>query len=335
MSNDDPWLDKRKTKDSAFNRRVDSVRSTQFKLPAQKQQRDWNSGVFSAHTMSDDQAPPASAYRPDHPLASNYQSGQFAAREAEPKAPQPISSSYDPGHFAKPDNRYDIQTVEPQPVVSSEISVGAPFPSYNNSTESTSSQQALITTQPPTPTPAVTDFATMSNQEIDALAFFDPQTQAYNFRYIVRRIEHELSRAKYYERTISILVISIDTIKIIPAELGQDPVDKCLGAVAQALFRNVRPIDLVGRYTDDRFVVVCPEVSVEQVSELAEEIRKACANSVVKHQWQEFRLSVSIGIAVSSPEFDDVESLIAIADVGADMITQRGGDGVCFGADLL
>ncbi len=335
MSNDDHWLDKRKTKDSAFNRRMDDVRSTQVKLAAmQKPQRDWSSGVFSAHTMSDNQASaPASAYRPDHSLPSNYKSGQFAAREAEPKSPQPLSSSYDSGHFAKLETSYDPRHfAQPEPGYNSEQNAALSAPAYNTAAAAPS-QPAFDTAQPSIP--FVPEVAVMSNQEIDARAFFDPQTQAYNFRYIVRRMEHELARAKYFDRTVSILVISIDTIKIIPAECGQGPVDKSLDSVALTLFNNVRPIDLIGRYTDDRFVVVCPEISVEEVALLAEKILHACANIVVKHQWQDFKLSVSIGIAVSSPEFDDVESLIAIADLGTDMITQSGGNGVCFGTDAL
>ncbi len=321
MSNDDHWLDKRKTKDSAFNRRMDDVRSTQVKLAAMQQtKREWSAGEVFA--QSDSHGSPASAH--------NSQSGQFAAHAGNPQSPQPLASSYDPGHFAKPDPSNQYQYVAQKPGYNNAQNPAAP-PSYLNSLESSPPQPAF--NQPPAlPAPHVVE---LSNQEIDARAFFDSQTQAYNFRYIVRRMEHELARAKYFDRTVSILVISIDTIKIIPAECGQGPVDKSLDTVASTLFNNVRPIDLIGRYTDDRFVVVCPEISLEEVALLAEKIRHACANIVVKHQWQDFKLSVSIGIAVSSPEFDDVESLIAIADLGTDMITQRGGNGVCFGTDTL
>lgn len=177
--------------------------------------------------------------------------------------------------------------------------------------------------------------APLTNQEVDARAFFDPQTQAYNFRYILRRLEHELARAKYFDRSVAVLVISIDTIKRMPAEWGQSPIDKALDLVAATLFSHSRPFDLIGRYTDDRFVLICPELSLDEVTKIAEDIRDACSVILVKHQWQELRLSVSIGIAISSPEFEDVESLIAIADVGADTVTQNGGNGFCFGADTL
>jgi diguanylate cyclase (GGDEF)-like protein len=177
--------------------------------------------------------------------------------------------------------------------------------------------------------------APLTNQEIDARAFFDSQTQAYNFRYILRRLEHELARAKYFDRSVAVLVISIDTIKRIPADWGHGPIDKALDLVAATLFSNSRPFDLIGRYTDDRFVLICPEASMDDVTKTAESIREACSVLQVKHQWQDLRLSVSIGIAISSAEFDDVESLIAIADVGADTVTQNGGNGFCFGADTL
>jgi GGDEF domain-containing protein len=79
-------------------------------------------------------------------------------------------------------------------------------------------------------------------------------------------------------------------------------------------------------------MVVCPEMDEEQAAALAEKIRTVCEAIVVAHQWQNVQLSASIGIASLSPECNDVESFIALADLGADMVTENGGNGVFFAA---
>lgn len=108
----------------------------------------------------------------------------------------------------------------------------------------------------------------LTDEEIDARAFFDPQTQAYNFRYTVRRMQYELARANYLGRDLAIMVVSIDNLPALSGEFGPPAVDKSVESLAAALFNCCRPINLVGRYTDGRFVVVCPEMPNENAKQI-------------------------------------------------------------------
>jgi diguanylate cyclase (GGDEF)-like protein len=185
----------------------------------------------------------------------------------------------------------------------------------------------------PTPAPAPRSASSkLSDEEIDERAIYDSQTRAYNLRHIVRLLRQEHTRAKFFNRSVSLLVVSIDNYDQILMEHSANAVEKAVDAVSRALLHFCRPVDLVGRYIDSRFMVVCPEMDEAQATELAEKIRKVCEAIVIAHQWQNFSLSASIGIASLSAECDDVESLIAIADLGADMVTENGGNGVFFAA---
>ena len=168
----------------------------------------------------------------------------------------------------------------------------------------------------------------MTDDEIEQRATFDSQTPAFNLRYVVRMLRHELVRSQFFGRTVSILVVSIDNFDKIETEATAVVVEKALDAVAHAVIFSCRPIDMVARYMQSRFLVVCPETEEQQATEFAEKVRKTCEQIAVSHQWQTHRVSASIGIACSSAECSDLESLLAMADLGADMVGERGGNGV-------
>lgn len=261
--------EERKRQEGAFSRTVDRVRSTHTGLPfVGGPIREWNSGVFSARTMINDQ----------------------------PKLPSFSSSSVLP---SIPEVNTAVEPVEPAELL------------VNSTPKQFSSTNDSETLKP----------------SVDTSAFFDNQTQAYNFRYMVRRIEQELNRSRYFNRQTGILVVAIDT-RALPTVLDRRPKTKALEAVAISLFNAVRCVDLIGRYTEERFIILCPEMDVESVTALAESIRQSCANTIIKHEWQDISLSVSIGMAVSSPQLDELESLLAVADIGADMALQLGGNRV-------
>jgi len=169
-------------------------------------------------------------------------------------------------------------------------------------------------------------------EEIDDRALYDSHTRAYNLRHTLRLLRSELVRAAYTNRSVSLLVVSIDRYDEILQDHTSVAVEKAVDAICRTLLQFCRPIDIVGRYMDRRFIVICPEMAESQAAELAEKIRAVCAAIVIAHNWKNIKLSASIGIASLSAECNDVESFIALADLGADMVTENGGNGVFFAA---
>jgi diguanylate cyclase (GGDEF)-like protein len=170
----------------------------------------------------------------------------------------------------------------------------------------------------------------LTQEEIDALAMVDPQSQVFNLRYIARRMAYEFERAQHFGRTLGIAVVSIDKLQTIGLEYGPTALDSVIGTVSTFLVNAFRSVDLVGRFTESRFVVVCPEITPEEIKTIAHHVCAACSAFELKHQWHTFKFTVSIGIAISSKELTDVESLLAVADLGADDATESGGNAICF-----
>jgi diguanylate cyclase (GGDEF)-like protein len=74
-----------------------------------------------------------------------------------------------------------------------------------------------------------------------------------------------------------------------------------LAETARRLAASVRSIDLVGRYSGDKFVILMPGTDGGQLMKTAEHIRLAISRTLV--EWGRFVLpvSASIGIAVAAP----------------------------------
>jgi diguanylate cyclase (GGDEF)-like protein len=165
---------------------------------------------------------------------------------------------------------------------------------------------------------------------------FDWTNQTYQLEYTITRLDYEVARSKFAQRPLAVMIISIDNLENIRIEYGPEAVDLTFSNVALNLVQSSRPIDIIGSYNEGRFLAVCPEILGEQVIRLAEHFRQVCSAIELNLGWQyHFNTSISIGIAVYGTDLADVESLIAIADLGADTAVSRGGNTICFGVDSL
>jgi diguanylate cyclase (GGDEF)-like protein len=169
---------------------------------------------------------------------------------------------------------------------------------------------------------------------IEERAFYDPQTRTYTLRYLVRVLRRALNRAQYYNRPLSLLVVALDDLKGVESMCGLLPYSLALREVSQTLINSRGPIDMVARYTEDRFIFLCPEMDYAKAVEFAEDLCSRFRALVVPCQYP-LHLPASIGIATYSEELCDLESLLAIADLGADLVIQKGGDGTCYAPDAV
>lgn len=167
----------------------------------------------------------------------------------------------------------------------------------------------------------------LTEDEIERLAFFDVQTAAYNFRYAMRKLRRELDRCKRYKRPVSLCVISVDGLKRMWQEHDAAVADEATQAAASALIHMIRAdVDMVGRYGDCHFVLILPETSGHGASVLAERIRKKFETIEIKHQWYVLKIGTSIGISHFPGHGNSAEELIAYADLASEIAEQRGGN---------
>jgi diguanylate cyclase (GGDEF)-like protein len=314
-NNNNNWNDERAViKDNAFNRGVSGVRKTQHGL----------------------QAMPA----PGQPAQGQAVTGQHQAVQTH-QGLEHTSARTAPHTFKSPNmTQSRMQAMSASQAMREQNTVQARMPGYEQAAQWAAVQAAQVPTQEDTmpfghgqygqaqqkPLPSQMP---LTQEQIEERAFYDPLTSTHNFRFLVRMLDREIRRARFYNRPLSVLVIAIPSLKLVKAQYGLLPYSLALTGVAQTLLRACGPIDLVGKYGDERFLYVCPEKSLEQAAELADQLRAAFETLVIPCQYP-IRLPPSIGLATYSQEFSELESLIAVADLGADLVIQRGGNGFSY-----
>ena len=157
----------------------------------------------------------------------------------------------------------------------------------------------------------------------------DPLTGLYNRRYLERRMDDEIKRALRYDLPLSVLLIDIDNFKLVNDTCGHQVGDSLLIYLSKLLINQIRDSDVVSRYGGDELLILTPSTSVTSAAILAERLRKKVETdqfemSNADQPIQDFRVTVSIGIAGLDPETVDTETLIKHADEALYRAKQEG-----------
>lgn len=173
------------------------------------------------------------------------------------------------------------------------------------------------------------DLAPLSDEEIEALAFFDAQTPCLKFQYMLRMLRRELKRGKRFNRPIAVLVVAIDSFSNIEKQHGPSAGDAMLYHVGERLNAVTRSdIDLAGRYVNERFLIILPETPGKGAHIAAERVRKDVEASVLQWQWHKLQVTVSIGISHRPGHAGEAEELIVQADMACESVERTGGNNI-------
>ncbi len=170
-----------------------------------------------------------------------------------------------------------------------------------------------------------------AEEQIQRLAYFDTLTNLPNRRMLLDRLEHALSQAKRFERSLAIMFLDLDNFKTINDTLGHDAGDELLKEVAVRLAACVRSGDTVSRQGGDEFIIVLTEVTQPQDAALVAEKVVASMAAPIRVAGRDLRVTTSIGIAVYPINgVDDVRDLMKKADTAMYAAKAAGRNGYRF-----
>ena len=140
-------------------------------------------------------------------------------------------------------------------------------------------------------------------QEIYALAFYDPLTGLANRRLLLDQLKVEISVAKRNKTFGAILFLDLDRFKLLNDSLGHQAGDQLLVQVSKRIKNVIRVEDMAARIGGDEFVILIRayETSLKQASKnsgiIAEKIRSTLEQAYfIGHH--EHHCSSSIGISL-------------------------------------
>ncbi len=127
-------------------------------------------------------------------------------------------------------------------------------------------------------------------------------------------LERSLQRFGRGGRPVALMFLDLDRFKMINDGLGHDAGDRLLQRVGVRLQSALRSEDLLARFGGDEFTVLCEVDDAAEALEIARRLKAKLDRPLVGRDGEQF-VSLSIGVALSSPETASASALLRQADI--------------------
>jgi diguanylate cyclase (GGDEF)-like protein/PAS domain S-box-containing protein len=162
-------------------------------------------------------------------------------------------------------------------------------------------------------------------RELEHQATHDPLTSLPNRALLAAQLESALARAYRNERSVAVLFVSLDRMKLVTDSLGHRAGDELRVAAAHRLQGLVRPTDTVTRFGEDEFVILAEDLTdISEAVDLAQRVIEAI-DVPFDLTVDEAFINVNVGISFALDGLGTAESLISDADVAMFRAKEKGG----------
>ena len=154
------------------------------------------------------------------------------------------------------------------------------------------------------------------SQRLLQLATRDPLTGLFSRGYVDDRFAVELSRARRYDKVLTIAVIDADRFKLLNDTHGHQSGDLALQKIGALLHDTFRQSDTAGRYGGEEFVVILPETDMAAAQQKMEFLRASVANTPISvaTSGEKVQVTISAGLASFPQDGESAAELFALAD---------------------
>ena len=133
--------------------------------------------------------------------------------------------------------------------------------------------------------------------EVANLALLDDLTGVANRRHLTQRLAEECARSERSGEPFALLVIDLDSFKVINDTHGHAAGDACLQHFTLMAQTRLRPGDMLARTGGDEFCIVLPSSTLREGAMIARRVLDVCRNDADQCTGSDIPISVSIGVA--------------------------------------
>jgi len=136
-----------------------------------------------------------------------------------------------------------------------------------------------------------------ANKQLEILSRTDRLTQLNNRGYWEECFHAEFRRCSRTKHPSSVIMFDIDHFKLVNDTYGHQAGDEVIRIVARTLLDTIRTTDIAGRYGGEEFTLLLPETNEQGSYLVAERLRESIEALTVKHDGQEIRFTISLGVS--------------------------------------
>ena len=166
------------------------------------------------------------------------------------------------------------------------------------------------------------------HHQLNRSASRDGLTGLLNHKTFLNRFAKEIDRSSRFGHHLGLIFFDIDKFKSVNDTYGHLYGDYVLEEVSKIINKNVRSIDIVGRYGGEEFSVLLVNTDINECKPLAEKIVKKIAKKTYLKDGIAVNLTISAGMSGFPLHSDSLERLIEKADKAMYVTKRNGGNGV-------
>jgi len=149
--------------------------------------------------------------------------------------------------------------------------------------------------------------------DLQRMEMMDPLTGLGNKTYIEMQLKSRFTEMKKYSFPFGLLIVDIDNFKKFNEIHGRDTGDKIIKSVGKTLYSNIRFFDIVGRWKDDKFIILILNITETKLDVVAHKLRLLVSQSHIREGMHLIGVTVSIGATLARP-LDKPETIIYRAE---------------------
>lgn len=179
-------------------------------------------------------------------------------------------------------------------------------------------------------------------KKVEDLIHVDDVTGLYNQRKLLKDIELAVERYKEFKEVFTVLFIDIDHFKSVNDGHGHLVGTQLLTCLGELLKTTLRESDLIYRYGGDEFVMLIPDVDRETGKLIGDRVLEAVKSetfhvklSSLNKEDNNFKLTVSIGVATFPEDAKNQEEILSMADRMMYEAKKSGRGRVCYTREIL
>jgi diguanylate cyclase (GGDEF)-like protein len=168
---------------------------------------------------------------------------------------------------------------------------------------------------------ALSDFAAIALENarhvkrIHELTITDDCTTLYNARHMSFILETEIYRSQRYAYEFSLIFIDLDHFKQVNDTQGHLVGSRLLADIGNAMKQHCRLIDFAFRYGGDEFVLLLPQTSKENATNVARRLHRLIREATwLSEDGLNIKLTASMGVASYPVDSRTKEGLLHLAD---------------------
>jgi diguanylate cyclase (GGDEF)-like protein len=133
--------------------------------------------------------------------------------------------------------------------------------------------------------------------EFKSLSYTDSEAGLFTFAQIHHLMKVEFARARRYRLPLAFVVFVVDRLNDLSRNFGYKARDLVLERFQAVLRRETRSCDFIGRFSDDRVLLLLPHTDAEGARVLVNRVRRLISLHEFEFEGKAFRVTLSAGIS--------------------------------------